>query len=47
MSYASLASMDCLVLDKLPPERYQTCCTTNNVRLLTPETSVNSRTEDL
>ena len=47
MSYASLASMDCLVLDKLPPERYQTYCTTNNVRLLTPETSVNSRTEDL
>ena len=47
LSYASLASMHCLVLDKLPPERYQTYCATNNVRLLTPETSVNSRTEDL
>ena len=47
MSYASLASWDCLVFDKRPPERYQTYCTTNKVGLLTPETSVNSRTEDL
>ena len=44
MSYASLASMDCLIMDEMPPERYQTYCTTNSVRLLTPETSGSSLT---